>query len=332
MFHSARIRLTFFYLAVIMAISLLFSLAIYSLSSRSISGSLRRQATYFENLPRYDFDPNFNLSPDSQAAAARHELQFDLLLVNLAILVIAGYGSYLMADKTLEPLEEALDAQSRFTADASHELRTPLTAMKTEIEVALRSSKLPIAEARDLLVSNLEEISKLEALANGLLKLASQDKEVSYDSDVSLDRVAAEAVSRLKKVVSARHQEIESTLSEVSVRGDYASLVELAVILLDNASKYSEEKSPISLSVSSSNNHAKLRVSDQGKGIAETDIEHIFDRFYRSDTSRSKNKADGYGLGLSIAKKIAENHGGIIRVSSAIGHGSSFTLELPLSR
>lgn len=331
MFRSATFRLTIWYLVIIMAISLLFSFVIYNASDRELQNGYRRQVQIYRLLPSVQYPDNI-LSPEEQLQAAEQRLRFNLGILNLAILGATGAAGYLLAKRTLRPIEEALDVQSRFTADASHELRTPLTAMKTEIEVAMRDAKLSAAEARELLKSNLEEISKLEALSNGLLKLAQHDNGGINKEPVSLSKIAGEAIQRLDKQAKQRSVTFKNAINnDTVVLGDHQSLTELIYVLLDNAIKYSPADSTVELGSSVSGHYAYLNVRDHGQGIKASDIPHIFERFFRSDTSRSKNKVDGYGLGLSIAQKIAEMHQGMISVKSSPGEGSTFTIKLPLT-
>jgi len=117
--------------------------------------------------------------------------------------------------------------------------------------------------------------------------------------------------------------------SELKVNGNATLLTQLFTILLDNAVKYSPEGGEIELKATSSAKDISLTIIDQGVGISNEDLHHIFDRFYRADTSRTKNQTDGYGLGLSIAEKIVTIHGGKIKAVSEVGKGSIFTIFLP---
>jgi two-component system, OmpR family, sensor histidine kinase CiaH len=327
-FHSATVRLTAAYLGIIMLISVLFSVLIYQVSDRELVTSLERQNRVFRDYSWYSSLPQeVTGMPQRQLAAAERRLKFNLFLLNLVILVAAGGASYWLARRTLRPIEEALEAQTRFTADASHELRTPLTAMKSEIEVALRDRKLDGAQARVLLSSNLEEIQKLEALSAGLLKLARHGERLELAPCRAADILAA-AVSRLDKTLEQRDITIEQRVEDVQVLVDRTSIIEATVILLDNAIKYSPAGSTITLGAGTRGKAAYLSVRDQGQGIKASDLPHIFDRFYRADSSRSKEKVEGYGLGLSIARQIVHAQGGSIEVGSTLGKGSTFTLVL----
>ncbi len=322
------VRLAAAYAAIIMVVSLFFSITLYRVSVNQLDTSLRRQYVHFRIFSDVFEAPPSKAQPSEELDFGSHRLATELVYFNLAILVAGSAASYWLAKRTLRPIEDALEAQSRFTADASHELRTPLAAMQTQTEVALRNPKLSKGEARELLESNLEEVAKLKALSEGLLRLANQDS-FEPTKTVQLHKVAASAADRLRPLVVQKQIKLSEDISPVAIKGDETSLVEMAVILLDNAIKYSPAKSTIELAVKPQGKHAILMVKDEGIGIKASDLEHIFERFYRADQSRSKDKTEGYGLGLSIAKKIADMHHGAIEVKSMPSKGSTFTAKLP---
>lgn len=330
MIRSAVTKLTLWYLGLIMVLSIGFSVVLYHLSSGELNRGLRRQGAYI-NINRLPsgFDTIQQFRAD-QLTEEQGRLKQNLLLFNLATFLAGGAASYFLARRTLQPIEESFDRQSRFTADASHELRTPLTAMQTEIEVALRNGNLGKVEAKQLLQSNLEEVAKLRALSDGLLKLAQQEDKDFPDEPVDVSSVIAEAKKRLARAAENKKISIDITTASATVRGDFESLVELVVILLDNAIKYSPDGSKVDIQQIAHGKAALITVRDEGVGIKASDLVHIFDRFYRADTSRSKNQTQGYGLGLSIAKKIVDVHGGTIEVKSSPDKGSSFIVRLPL--
>lgn len=234
-----------------------------------------------------------------------------------------------MARKTLNPIKEIVEKQDRFISDASHELRIPLAAMKGEIEVALRDKRLSLKEAKLLLKSNLEEVNKLKDLSHMLLTLASYDqtKEINFNP-ISLKEVITDAYRKVEKKAREKKIKIIRNIQDVKIKGDYQSLVELILIILDNAIKYSHPRSKIYLSLEQVKNQAVVKIKDEGIGIKDSQLPYIFDRFYRGDTSRSKIKTTGYGLGLSIAKRIVDLHHGFIKVKSEFGKGSTFTIIL----
>lgn len=340
MFQSAVQKLTAYYLAIIMLLSIGFSTALYFVLTDELGRGLQK-AVVFEVKPFGGVVPNhqdFEAFRKQQIAAARQRVLNNLLVYNLGILVVAGFASHYLAKRTLEPIQEAHEAQGRFTADASHELRTPLTAMRTELEVALRDKKLSSQEARQLLESNLEEVVKIQGLAEGLLRLSQIDTEEVFQDweQLVIGDVLDQAISLVQK--QAARKDIQFTKTgqlDATLEGNSFALIEVFSTLLDNAIKYSPEKSTITLSVKRKDNELCIAVTDAGHGIKASDIPYIFNRFYRGDASRTKQASQtvgGYGLGLSIAKQLIDLHNGTITVASQPQKGSTFTVSLPVKR
>jgi signal transduction histidine kinase len=254
-----------------------------------------------------------------------------LAAINLGIIVTSGFAGYFLAGKTLHPIELMVDEQKRFVADASHELRTPLTAIKSEIEVTLRGKKFNNNQAREILESNLEEVNKMQSLSNYLLALSKYQDGSHHISLESVDVKEAIKMAVEKNSASIRNKEltIEENLQPETVIANPESLVELFSILIDNAIKYSNKGSKIILTVRKVKKDVVANVQDYGVGIKAGDLPYIFNRFFRSDSSRNKTKIDGYGLGLSIAKSIVEMLKGKIDVTSEIDKGTTFTVTLP---
>jgi signal transduction histidine kinase len=227
-----------------------------------------------------------------------------------------------------------LDEQNRFVTDASHELNTPITALKTSLEVNLREKKLNLEQAKEVLKSNLEDVNSLQSLSEELMELIMYQKQNGNFkiAKVDLSDVVKTAVERVKSLAENKRITIKVNTPKTFMIGDGKSLKELFVILLDNAIKYTENRSAISLIVKQEDSTIQVVVKDGGVGIKKEDLPHIFDRFYRADHSRTKQKVGGYGLGLSIAKRIVTLHNGSIRVESEIGKGSSFIVTLPKAK
>lgn len=335
-FKSTYIKLTIFYVLIVMTISISFSIAIYNISSKELNYGLNRQTQALRDVQNFDLFGGQNQSPvlenirNNQLEKSNNTLKNNLIYFNLIILGLSTIISYLLAKKTLRPIEEAMESQSRFTADASHELRTPLTAMRTEIEVGLREKKLNLESAKKLLKSNLEETEKLENLSNALLKLSRFENNNINFENVDLEDIISEAYQRLEKTAQIKEIEFENNLQSIKVEGDRASLIELFAIFLDNAIKYSYKKSKVYITMRKADKFSSVEIRDEGIGIKESDKPYIFNRFYRADPSRSKVYTSGYGLGLSIAQKILDLHNGHIKIKSSSGRGSSFTIYLPL--
>jgi signal transduction histidine kinase len=214
--------------------------------------------------------------------------------------------------------------------NASHELRTPLTSLKTEIEVALRDKKITISDAKRLLKSNLEDVNHMQRLSNYLLELNKyENTDLKLETtNVDLSQAITEATEKVRPLAIGRRIKINTSLPKVEVKGNESALVELATILIDNAIKYSGKSKRIAVRTKKG---GIFEVEDFGVGISEAEIPHIFDRFYRVEASRSKEKVDGYGLGLSIAKSIVDKMNGKIKVASEAGKGSTFSVQLPLA-
>lgn len=331
MFHSAALKLTGWYLAIIMAISILFSFSLYRVSSADLDRNVNRQIGYFNNLLGPDESQDYGILRQKQLGQDLDHLRGSLVLFNVLVLIGGGAASYWLARRTLAPIEEALDAQSRFASDASHELRTPLTAIQTENEVALRDKSLSKQAAVRLLHSNLEEVAKLKALAEGLLRLSNGNGEILEPKPVSTKAAAAKAIERYERAAKVKKIDLVNNVSGFKVLGDADAVSELISIFIDNSIKYSPEGSQVTLSSQRSGGQILIKIADSGFGMKQSELPHIFERFYRSDNSRAKDSAGGYGLGLAIAKKITETHKGHIEVSSAVGKGTTFTIFLPAS-
>lgn len=318
MFKVARLKLTAWYLLIIMGVSVFFSLGMY----RIMTAELHRA----ERMQRLRFEENFPLPP-LPVEEIKDRIKLSLLLTNLIILGGSAALAWLLSGKTLQPIKEMVDEQNRFISDASHELKTPLTALKAEIEVNLRNKKMNLSQTQKLLQSNLEEVNKLQKLSENLLEL-SQNQSLSHEK-ADLKTISGEAVRKIKFLAVGKQIKIINKING-DVKGDKEALTELLVILLENAVKYSPAKTKINLSSIKTNNNLTVEVKDQGGGISEKDLPHIFDRFYRTDKSRTKIQTNGYGLGLAIAKKIMDQHHGTIKAASQINKGTTFKLVFSL--
>lgn len=343
MFHRTRITLTLWYLLIIMAISIAFSTVIYLGSTREFDRILRIQQYRLQHPEvriRTFPQGTFQIQPDELRgssdpqviAEAKTRLLIELISVNTVILLLAGIAGYFLAGLTLKPIQVMLDEQNRFITDASHELSTPLTSLRTTIEVSLREKQLDKKKAKEILRSNLEEVDSLQALSSKLIELTQYQKTNGnfHTTNISLVHVITQAIRKVSPLANQKHITIATHFINTTVFGEEKSLEELFVILLDNAIKYSPEKKDISIQMEKRNKKIVVSVIDQGIGIAKEDIPRIFDRFYRADKSRTKQEAFGYGLGLSIAKRIIAVHKGTIEVQSKQDVGTTFSVVLPI--
>jgi signal transduction histidine kinase len=183
-----------------------------------------------------------------------------------------------------------------------------------------------------LIKSGYEEIIGLQRLTENLMELTRQQKQKNSipHGDVSLLEIIEAALKNVVPLAKQKHIVIQQEIDDYILDGESSSLTELFTILLDNAIKYSPNKTQIKIASRKSNHHIDITVTDQGIGMDEKDLPHIFDRFYRADKSRSK--ISGYGLGLSIAKEIVKSHNGTLTVESKPEKGTTFTVQLPLRK
>lgn len=335
MFHSARIKLTAWYLLIIMFVSVTFSIAIHRVLSNEIDRFSRMQRLRIVRR----FQANNILPPDTDdspiidpALIQETEKRLDIIivLINVGILVVSGGTGYFLAGKTLQPIQEMVDEQNRFITDASHELRTPLTALKTSMEVYMRGKKNTSVDTKKLISESIEDVNYLQSLSEKLLQLAQYEKPNTNTmiEQISVATILKESAAKVERLAHKKHISIKQTVANETVYGDKFAFVDLFVILLDNAIKYSPPKKNIFMNVKRIDGFSHIYVKDEGVGIPTTDIPHLFERFYRADKSRSK-KVNGFGLGLAIAKKIVESNGGKIIVTSSVGKGSEFEVILP---
>lgn len=329
MFESARIKLTVWYLAIIMAVSLLFSFAIYSNINSEYGRFERFERSNQERFERQLPPPGGPAFQRINFEEARGQLLTSLGIVNLIIFITASFAGYFLAGRTLKPIKEMMEDQNRFITDASHELRTPITSMRSEIEVALRNRSISTNQAKEVLQSNLEEVNDLQNLSDYLILLA-QNKvnQNPYFSETSLRDVLEESISKVQKIAKTKSIKITLSGKDLTTFGEPQELTKLLVVILDNAIKYSPKKTKIEVILKKEKDFALVSVKDEGVGMDEETVKHIFDRFYRAEGSRSE---EGYGLGLSIAKKIVDEHNGKIEVQSELGKGSRFTIALPIA-
>ncbi len=233
-------------------------------------------------------------------------------------------------DDMLARLDTSFHQQRQFTADASHELRTPLTAIKGQVEVALSKDRSP-GDYREVLQSVNAESDRLIRLVGSLLTLARADTgrlALTLES-VNVAELVEGAVEHVRPSTVDRGLDLQLAPGErTQIRADEGLLLQLLLNLLDNATKYTPSGGRISIGWVATESQVTISVQDDGPGIAPEHLPHVFDRFYRVDTARSRAEG-GVGLGLSISKWIAEAHGGTVSAESVLGQGTTFTVTLP---
>jgi heavy metal sensor kinase len=229
-------------------------------------------------------------------------------------------------------LENAFLNAQRFGADASHELRTPLTILRGELERVVQDKSLG-TDLRDSIGSILEEVERLAGMVEGLFAISRLEAGEAQAEWVQIDlgKLTASTADQMSLLAEDKEISISCETDEtVPVAGDRARLKQVVVNLLDNAIKYTPEKGAVNLRVATVDGHATLEVIDNGIGIPSDALPHIFERFFRVDKVRSRDRG-GAGLGLAIVKSICVAHGAEIQVESTLGKGSRFRIEFPLA-
>ncbi len=226
-------------------------------------------------------------------------------------------------------LEISFNQILQFSADVSHELRTPLTVLKGGVDVTLRQKRAP-EEYEELLISNLEEINRMQRIVDDLLMLSRADMgEIALEKRrVNMNPILTELKQQSDILAMAKKIKVELDLqSVIIINADELRIRQLLLNIISNAVKYSGEGGAISITAFEEDGFAYISVKDSGIGIAADDIPHLFNRFFRVDKARTGQEG-GTGLGLSICKWIAKEHGGDILVESELGKGSTFTVKL----
>jgi len=261
-------------------------------------------------------------------------LRFVLIGCTLAGAVASLLGAWYLAGRALVPIQRSWDRQQRFVSDASHELRTPIAIIQTSAELLLRHPHHTIEQDAKYVSNVMKEARRMKRLLEHLLTIARADSnQLQLEwRRMPLHEAAAELAEHMGALAEAKQVTLRLAAREpIVLEADEDRVLQLMTILLDNAIQYTPPGGWVELSIVRQEHWARIVVSDNGVGIAQEQLPFIFDRFYRADASRSRKDA-GAGLGLSIAKWIAESHQGHIRADSEPGEGTSVTVLLPLQR
>ena len=327
-------RLTLSYLAVIMTLSLIFTGIIYLLSTASLNRPLlpseEENSSVSVEAPEFgehSFENTFRKRLERRDNTTRMTIIYSLLGFNLGIFVIGIFVSRSLAKLTLAPIERAMMKQTQFIFDASHELKTPLTAMLVRNEVALRKKSLPEEKAREVIEKNIEEILKMKELTASMLDVARENGEPEKSTEISVPEFLADLKEKLAPVAKEREVKIETEMNlGKNLRASVAknTLEQILTIFADNAMKYSGEKI-IYLRAGRRRKNAVFSVKDNGVGVKKEDQKRIFERFYQVDAARTRTEdKTSHGLGLAIAKNLAERQGYKIVLRSSEGRGAEF--------
>ena len=320
MFARARLRLTLLYIVLFALVFGAFSVIFYVVLTITLQ-------------------PDFDLAPElstTQAAELAYQttvgqIGVTLLVGNVLVVGLVGVVAWILATRTLRPIREAHLRQRRFVADASHEMRTPLAAIRVTAESAAEGAASP-DDLRMALRSVVSSTDRLTRLTNDLLLLARTDERLLAPTaeGIDLSVVAAEAVEEFRATWPPEVKTKVALAPDLLVAADPDDVRRILANLLDNAARHGGPTVRIGLTTSGSERDAVLEVEDDGPGIAAADIGRIFEPFYRVRADAAS--PDGTGLGLALARSLAERNGGRLTVESVPGAGSTFRLSLPRSR
>ena len=314
-------RLALSYLAVIMTLSLVFSVIIYIITAAQLNRPLP-PGEHAQQPPEL-VERQLNRRLEQRNRETRGSVIVSLAALNGVMLLVGYWLSMLLARRTLAPIERAMRAQVQFVSDASHELRTPLTALMTTNEVALRKKTLDEKKVRTMFQRNIDEVEKLRELTDNLLQLTQVDNQQIEKQAIDMAKLVRDTVDRYQSVADKKQVALDMQVPSVTHVVTVAAATQILGTLIDNAIKYSPPGSTVVIRLDGQT----LSVVDQGIGIAKQDQAKIFDRFYLSDEARTRGHSSGYGLGLAIAKAVADKNGYQLSVKSEPGRGSTFSLH-----
>ena len=318
-FLEARIGLTLYYLLTAVIILCGSSVVTYNAVLSNLT----------ETILERGFDHNITqiILADAQAILLNRFVTIDSLIILSTVIV-----GFLLTSRTLKPIKSNMLKQKRFIADASHELRTPTAVVISGLEVALSNKRLDFTLAKKTLEDTLEEMREFSKLSNNLLDLSKYNAARSSTKfeHIRIDEKIERIAEKNKSLAKLKSINIETKIEPGAViLGDRIELARVFYNILDNAIKYTPHNGTISVSGEISSNKYLITIRDNGIGISKDAIDKIFDPFFRGDDgSRSTN---GAGLGLTLSKKIVENHDGIITAKGEQNKGATFNIYIPVA-
>lgn len=318
MFRRARIRLTALYIALFALVLGVFSIAFY--------------LGYVTILaPAFDIGPELTTEAFAQAAyqVTVERIGLALIVGNIVVVALVGIAAWVLAARTLKPIDETYARQRRFVADASHEMRTPLAAMRSSAESALAAAASE-DELRAALATVASSAERLTRITNDLLMLArSEELPNRRPGPIDLSVV----VSETAETFALAHPELPrarlSLAEDLRVSADSSEVGRIVANLLDNAIRYSggATAKPVRMATRAADGEAIVEVMDDGPGVGPADLERIFEPFYRVRFDAAS--PEGNGLGLAIARSLAQRNGARLIAESPPGTGATFRLTLP---
>lgn len=257
-------------------------------------------------------------------------LIYTFAIVGLVMLIVIYFLSRYFANRSIAPVREAFEKQKQFIGDASHELKTPLAIINTNADVLLANQEDTIANQAKWLHYIKSETERMTGLTNDLLYLTQMDdsRSTMIHAKFNISDAVESIILPMEAVIFEKNISLDYNIEpNLTVHGNSEQIKQVILILLDNAVKYSGPKGAVNVTLQKQNNDVMLAVSNTGEGIAPEHLDRIFDRFYRTDSSRAR-KHGGHGLGLAIARSIVDQHKGELYARSVVGEGATFYVRL----
>ena len=253
-----------------------------------------------------------------------------IVVVMASFWILSLLASLYLARVSVKPLLESMQKQQNFVENASHELRTPLAVLQNRLETLFRKPEATIMESSESIASSLEEVRNMRLLTTNLLNLARRDDGIKPDLGEVQPEFFNTIFTNYEMIATENHKvfHFENRIKRTIIT-DNLLLKQLMTILFDNAVKYTEEDGEINFVITATDRNLYLTVSDDGIGIPQADKKKIFDRFYRVDKARTRQKG-GFGLGLSLAKQIVDALKGSISVKDNKPHGTIFEVKIAI--
>ena len=253
-----------------------------------------------------------------------------LIILASAVIIMSIFISWYLANKAIMPLVKAYEKQAEFIQNASHELRTPLTIIQAKQEILLQSPQSKIIDKSEDIAVSLNETRRLSKMIKELMDLARSDSNITKPNKeiVDIEELANEIIMPYQEMAKLQNKKMILNIkcnNEIFV--DKNKIKQLLVIILDNALKYTEENDSIEVIINNHDEKLFITIKDTGIGISDKGIKHVFERFYREDKARSREKG-GTGLGLSIAYTIVKSHGGSIKLSHNKPKGTIVSIRI----
>jgi signal transduction histidine kinase len=281
-----------------------------------------------------EYTPNGDISiafaDTSAESAGMTRLILNSLIIGVAGLVALFFISLFLARLAVKPIEKAWRNQQQFIADAAHELKTPLTVIMANTGILTAHPEKSISQHMQWLNNTADEAGRMKNLIENMLELAKGDfaEESLILSNVNLSDIVTNSLLAFEPIAFEKNVAFHSDVApNTQISGDSERLRRLIAILFDNAIKYAGSPGSAYVRLNETASHAVLTVHNSGEPIPAEGLGSIFDRFYRADESRSAGSSESYGLGLSIARQIADEHGAKIHVASTREEGTVFTVQ-----